>query len=54
VVEVALIGYRLDSGTIRNVVAAAVKGVEPLVYNGYKVLLLRGLVEEWLEAIAWG
>jgi xanthine dehydrogenase YagS FAD-binding subunit len=51
-VEAALAGRRLDAGTIRNAAAAAVKGAEPLAHNGYKVPLLRGLVEERLEAIA--
>ena len=51
-VEAALTGKRLDTGTIRNAAAAAVKGAEPLVHNGYKVPLLRGLMEERLEAIA--
>jgi xanthine dehydrogenase YagS FAD-binding subunit len=51
-VEAALTGHRLDAGTIRNAAAAAVKGAVPLAHNGYKVPLLRGLVEERLEAIA--
>jgi hypothetical protein len=29
-----------------------VKGAKPLAHNGYEVPLLRGLVEERLEAIA--
>jgi xanthine dehydrogenase YagS FAD-binding subunit len=53
-VEAALDGRRLDAGTIRNAVAAAVKGATPLAGNGYKVPLLRGLVEERLEALARG
>jgi hypothetical protein len=53
-VEAALTGRRLDAGTIRNAAAAAVKGASPLAHNGYKVPLLRGLVEERLEAIAKG
>jgi xanthine dehydrogenase YagS FAD-binding subunit len=53
-VEAALEGKRLDPGTIRAAAAAAVKGAEPLAHNGYKVPLLRGLVEERLEAIAKG
>jgi xanthine dehydrogenase YagS FAD-binding subunit len=51
-VEAALNGKRLDSGTIRGAAAAAVKGAAPLARNAYKVPLLRGLVEERLEAIA--
>jgi xanthine dehydrogenase YagS FAD-binding subunit len=51
-VEAALTGKRLDAGTIRNAAAAAIKSAEPLAHNGYKVPLLRGLVEERLDAIA--
>jgi xanthine dehydrogenase YagS FAD-binding subunit len=51
-VEAALNGRRLDAGTFRSAAAAAVKGASPLAHNGYKVPLLRGLVEERLEAIA--
>ena len=53
-VEAALTGHRLDAGTIRSAAAAAVKGAEPLAHNGYKIPLLRGLVEERLEAITRG
>ncbi len=51
-VEAALNGQSLNAGTIGRAAAAAVKGAEPLAHNGYKVPLLRGLVEERLEAIA--
>ncbi len=51
-VEAALAGQRLEAATIRKAAAAAVKGAEPLTDNGYKVALLRGLVEERLQAIA--
>jgi xanthine dehydrogenase YagS FAD-binding subunit len=53
-VEAALNGKRLNAATIGHAAAAAVKGAEPLAHNGYKVPLLRGLVEERLEAIARG
>jgi xanthine dehydrogenase YagS FAD-binding subunit len=53
-VEAALAGQRLDAAAIGRAAAAAVKGAEPLAHNGYKVPLLRGLVEERLEAIARG
>jgi xanthine dehydrogenase YagS FAD-binding subunit len=53
-VEAALAGHRLNAATIGHAAAAAVKGAEPLAQNGYKVPLLRGLVEERLEAIARG
>ena len=47
----ALVG-NLDARTIGRAAAAAVKGAKPLAHNGYEVPLLRGLVEERLEAIA--
>jgi len=45
-------GRRLDASTIAAAALAATKGAEPLARNGYKVPLLRGLVEERLEKIA--
>jgi len=53
-VEAALTGHRLDAATIDRAAAAAVKRAEPLAQNGYKVPLLRGLLEERLHAIARG
>ena len=53
-VEAVLTGRRLDAATIGHAATAAVKGAEPLAHNGYKVPLLRGLVEERLQAIARG
>ena len=53
-VEAALVGQRLDAATIDRAAAAAVAGAEPLAQNGYKVPLVRGLVEERLQAIAQG
>jgi xanthine dehydrogenase YagS FAD-binding subunit len=51
-VEKALVGRRLDAGTIASAAQAAVARLEPLGKNGYKVPLLRGLVQERLEALA--
>ncbi len=53
-VEAALTGQRLNAATIGRAAAAAVKEAVPLAHNGYKVPLLRGLVEERLDAIARG
>ncbi|MFN8090803.1 MAG: xanthine dehydrogenase family protein subunit M [Vicinamibacteria bacterium] len=51
-VEKALAGHRLDASTIARAADAAVQKLEPLEKNGYKVPLLRGLVQERLEALA--
>jgi xanthine dehydrogenase YagS FAD-binding subunit len=51
-VEVALAGRRLDRDTIARAASAAVARLEPLEKNAYKVPLLRGLVQERLEALA--
>lgn len=51
-VEKALAGHRLDAPTIARAADAAVLKLEPLEKNGYKVPLLRGLVQERLEALA--
>jgi CO/xanthine dehydrogenase FAD-binding subunit len=51
-VEKALTGRRLDRDTIAQAAAAAVAKLEPLEKNAYKVPLLRGLVQERLEALA--
>lgn len=50
--ERVLVGSRLDAQTIRRAAAAAVEGALPLEQNGYKVPMLRGLVEEVLEGLA--
>jgi xanthine dehydrogenase YagS FAD-binding subunit len=50
--ERALAGARLDARTIRRAAAAAVEGAQPLEHNGYKVALVRGVVEEALSALA--
>jgi xanthine dehydrogenase YagS FAD-binding subunit len=50
--ESAIMGKALDTGTIEQAAAAAVRGAEPLKHNGYKVAMLRGALEEALQAIA--
>jgi len=50
--ETALVGSRLDAGTIARAADAAVDGAEPLEKNGYKVPMLRGLITERLESLA--
>jgi xanthine dehydrogenase YagS FAD-binding subunit len=50
--ENAIMGKALDAGTIAQAAEAAVKGAEPLKFNGYKVAMVRGAVEEALQAIA--
>ena len=47
-VEKAISGQRLDAKTVTAAAAASVKGATPLAYNGYKVSLVRGIVEEAL------
>jgi xanthine dehydrogenase YagS FAD-binding subunit len=49
--EAALVGRQLDATTARTAAEAAVADAEPLEQNGYKVLLIRGIVEESLLAI---
>jgi xanthine dehydrogenase YagS FAD-binding subunit len=51
-VERALTGGRLDAPAIARAAAAAVEGAQPLEQNRYKVPLLRGLVEERLQALS--
>jgi xanthine dehydrogenase YagS FAD-binding subunit len=51
-VEKALTGHRLDASAIARAAEAAVQKLAPLEKNGYKVPLLRGLVQERLEALA--
>jgi xanthine dehydrogenase YagS FAD-binding subunit len=50
--EAALAGRRLDARTIAAAAAAAADGAEPLEQNAYKVPMVRGLVEERLQALA--
>lgn len=50
-VEEEITGRELRGGTISRAALAAVKKAEPLSRNGYKVPLLRAVIEEALEAI---
>lgn len=50
--EEALTGKRLDDSSISVAAKAAVKGAEPLESNGYKVDLVKGIIEEELAALA--
>jgi xanthine dehydrogenase YagS FAD-binding subunit len=49
--EAALAGRPLDAATVTAAAAAAVEGAEPLEQNAYKVLLVKGIVEESLLAM---
>jgi xanthine dehydrogenase YagS FAD-binding subunit len=51
-VEKVLTGDRLDSATITRAARVAVAGAQPLKHNGYKIHLLRGIVEEQLAELA--
>ncbi len=50
--EKALAGRPLDAETAALAAAASVESAEPLAQNGYKIDLVRGLVEESLLAAA--
>jgi xanthine dehydrogenase YagS FAD-binding subunit len=50
--ETALLGQKLGAGVIARAAEAAVEGARPLEENGYKVALVRGLLEERLGALA--
>ena len=50
-VEKLLVGQKLESALIAKAAAAAVAGAAPLEHNGYKVPLVRGLIEEVLGGI---
>jgi xanthine dehydrogenase YagS FAD-binding subunit len=50
--EAALVGHVLDAATIARAAAAATVGARPLEQNGYKVAVLRGLLEERLTELA--
>jgi xanthine dehydrogenase YagS FAD-binding subunit len=52
--EKAITGRKLNAATAAEAAAAAVKGARPLEHNGYKVPLLRGIIEEELTAMAQG
>ncbi len=51
-IEEAVTGKQLDSAIARQAALAAVEGAEPMEQNGYKVALVRGIVEESLLAMA--
>jgi cobalamin biosynthesis protein CbiD len=46
------VGKPLDAATAGAAAAAAVKAAVPLAENGYKVPLVRGILEETLIALA--
>jgi xanthine dehydrogenase YagS FAD-binding subunit len=50
--ERVLLGSQLDAPVIARAAAAAVEGAVPLEQNGYKVPMLRGVVQEVLEGLA--
>jgi xanthine dehydrogenase YagS FAD-binding subunit len=50
--EQALVGKPLDAATAEAAAAATVKAAAPLGENGYKVPLVRGMLEETLMAMA--
>ena len=50
-VEKLLVGQKLDAKLITRAADAAIAGAKPLEHNGYKVPLVRGLVEEVLGGI---
>ncbi|MBM4162641.1 MAG: xanthine dehydrogenase family protein subunit M [Ignavibacteria bacterium] len=49
--EKALTGKRITEDTARAAAEICIKGAEPMEYNGYKVNLVRALVEEALLAL---
>ncbi len=49
--EAALVGKELDASAARSAAEAAAQGAEPLEQNAYKVLLVKGIVEESLLAL---
>ena len=50
--EKAIVGKRLDAGAVEAAAEAAVKGAVPMADNGYKVPLVRGIVQETLTALS--
>lgn len=52
--ENAIVGKELSALTAGEAAAAAVKDARPLEHNGYKVPLLKGLIEEAMAEIARG
>lgn len=51
-VEDAVIGKKLDEGTVRKASESAVRKAKPMEQNAYKIPLLQGLIEEQLLSIA--
>jgi xanthine dehydrogenase YagS FAD-binding subunit len=51
-VEDVILGRKLDKETLREAAHAAAEGAKPMEKNGYKVPLLKGLIEEELAAVA--
>jgi xanthine dehydrogenase YagS FAD-binding subunit len=51
-VEKLLVGQKLDAKLIARAADAAVAGAKPLEHNGYKVPLVRGVVEEVLGGVS--
>ena len=52
--EQAVMGRKLNAATAAEAAGAALKSARPLEHNGYKVPLLRGIIEEELTAMAQG
>ena len=50
-VEKLLVGQKLDAKLVARAADAAVAGAKPLEHNGYKVPLVRGVVEDVLGAV---
>jgi xanthine dehydrogenase YagS FAD-binding subunit len=50
-VELMLTGQSLNSELIKRAAATAVKNAQPLRHNGYKVELIKGVVEETLQSM---
>jgi xanthine dehydrogenase YagS FAD-binding subunit len=50
--EKAIVGKALDAAAVTAAAAAAVKDAMPLVENGYKVPMVRGMLEETLTGLA--
>ena len=53
-VEDAITGRELTPDVVAAAAEAAVAGAEPLGRNGYKIPLLRGVMEEELTGLASG
>ena len=50
--EEAITGKRLGPDVIAQAADATVKGAQPLEHNGYKVAIVRGIIQEELSALA--